>query len=501
MQPVLVVLNLYFFIAILLVVFVSSYTVTRRGTDVAKFLLLLSIFTLFHTSGYLIEINSTQIENILFWNQIQYLGIPFATFAWIMLAISYTTKKKVPKKYVVVFSVIPIIIFLARLTNVWHGLFYTSIHLNYDIGFPTAVFGKGFFYYIQASYILLIVLIVNVIYLINSRKSTSEAKSVAARMLIASFLPWVSTIMLISPLASTGLDFTALMYPISVIIILGAVTKNNFLSIKPIARQRVFENAVDGILVFDTDMMLIDVNHAAEKIITNVREYITRPFDILCNELDELCSFYDGKKLSDFKIKDQYYQVVQKKLRDVIGQPVGHIITFTDVTESIKTIEALKENSERITYLSQHDQLTGLYNRRFLDTYLSTLKDEDHPFAIIYFDLNNLKEVNDSFGHIRGDQLIQRVAKLLIDAQSNDDVITARVGGDEFIMIIPKSDEKEALKISESLGVKFDDLYVDDLKTPVAMGYAIKTAPDSFDKTFIEAEDAMYENKKSRKSI
>src|SRR5665647_1482673 len=109
-----------------------------------------------------------------------------------------------------------------------------------------------------------------------------------------------------------------------------------------------------------------------------------------------------------------------------------------DVTER-------KIAEEKILYLSYHDQLTGLYNRRFYEEELVRLDTQRNlPLTLIMGDINGLKAVNDSLGHIVGDELIKKVAELIKKGCRADEII-ARIGGDEFVVLLPKTDGLEAV--------------------------------------------------------
>ena len=98
-------------------------------------------------------------------------------------------------------------------------------------------------------------------------------------------------------------------------------------------------------------------------------------------------------------------------------------------------------------YLSYHDQLTGLYNRRFFEEELKRLDVErNFPMTIVMADVNGLKLINDSFGHAIGDELLKKVAEVMIKGCRADDII-ARLGGDEFVILLPKTDAYETEQI------------------------------------------------------
>lgn len=131
-------------------------------------------------------------------------------------------------------------------------------------------------------------------------------------------------------------------------------------------------------------------------------------------------------------------------IKDEMGIVSGAVIVFRDFTEK-------KQRQEKIEYLSYHDQLTGLYNRRYYEEEIKRLdKDEVLPVTIVMIDVNGLKLTNDAFGHQIGDKLLISVAKAISEACSGEETV-ARLGGDEFIILLPNADNSYAEKLVERI--------------------------------------------------
>ena len=146
---------------------------------------------------------------------------------------------------------------------------------------------------------------------------------------------------------------------------------------------------------------------------------------------------------------------------------VGVVLVFRDITDK-------KKQREQIEYLSFHDSLTGLYNRRFFEEELRRLDTERNlPLSIIVGDVNGLKQTNDIFGHSFGDILLERVADVLRRVCRVDDII-ARWGGDEFVLLLPKTNLKEAEQIIERIKSEFSKEQVKAIKGSISMGAGTK---------------------------
>jgi diguanylate cyclase len=171
------------------------------------------------------------------------------------------------------------------------------------------------------------------------------------------------------------------------------------------------------------------------------------------------------------------------------GKIVGAVISFFDYTEN-------KRSEEEIIYLSYHDYLTGLYNRRYfvnefekLDTRLS------YPLGIMMIDLNALKLINDAFGHSSGDEALILVSRVLEQSVGKHDVV-ARLSGDEFAIILPNTSEEKMELTRDAIKNELSIKSIEGVQVTVSIGFESKDNPDvSIDELLKYAENHMYRNK------
>ncbi|MFO7612960.1 MAG: diguanylate cyclase [Clostridia bacterium] len=163
---------------------------------------------------------------------------------------------------------------------------------------------------------------------------------------------------------------------------------------------------------------------------------------------------------------------------------------------TILDMSGRKDQLEEIEYISYHDHLTGLYNRRYLEEEFSRLDvKRNYPFSVIMADINGLKLTNDSFGHNEGDALLISAAEILKAACRQDEII-ARVGGDEFMILLPHTGAADAEKILKRISVAADGCTSTELPFSIGLGHAVKTdSKQNRDDLFKAAEDAMYRDK------
>jgi len=183
------------------------------------------------------------------------------------------------------------------------------------------------------------------------------------------------------------------------------------------------------------------------------------------------------------------------------------------VDRSIELVVANKEKADRAaeliivnkdlvvqnkknSYLGFHDQLTGLYNRRFYEDELKRLDTKSNlPLTIAMGDVNGLKLVNDSFGHAMGDELLKKVTEAIQHSCRAVDII-ARLGGDEFVIILPKTTGVEAKRVIKRIWERAAKEKVNSLNISISFGYATKTSEkENVQEIFKKAEDHMYKHK------
>ncbi len=133
-------------------------------------------------------------------------------------------------------------------------------------------------------------------------------------------------------------------------------------------------------------------------------------------------------------------EVTETGILDDDGVRTGVVSVIRDITER-------KQAEERLTYLSTHDGLTGLYNRGYFDETLTRLEGgRQYPISIVMVDVDHMKMINDSLGHIAGDIMLKNVSRILTTAFRTEDIV-ARIGGDEFAVVMPNTGETEAKKV------------------------------------------------------
>lgn len=171
----------------------------------------------------------------------------------------------------------------------------------------------------------------------------------------------------------------------------------------------------------------------------------------------------------------------------------SHLCMVQDISER-------RQKEEEIRYLNYHDILTGLYNRAFFEEARKRLDvPEMMPLSFVIGDIDGLKIINDAFGHAQGDKLLTNTARIFTDCCRPADII-ARTGGDEFCVLMPKTDMLTARAVFAKMKERFEEYAAKTDKTSyftsVSLGYSTKDRTDQpFAGVYKEAEENMYRRK------
>ena len=175
-------------------------------------------------------------------------------------------------------------------------------------------------------------------------------------------------------------------------------------------------------------------------------------------------------------------------------------VAFAYLSNNVSVmIRRTMENAVIMENRAERDDMTGLYNKNRLISDIAKNSKIDRLVAVVYWDVNRLKYVNDSYGHYYGDLLITKIAKS-IKSVAKKDMPIYRYGGDEFIMLIPDATEQEVLIIIDRWKKVIEQMAKDsDIPLSASVGYSIGKYT-SLKKVIEEADKKMYENKKQRRN-
>lgn len=186
-----------------------------------------------------------------------------------------------------------------------------------------------------------------------------------------------------------------------------------------------------------------------------------------------------------------YYEIKKNPVRDQNGRIIGIAGVVNDITELTEARSALEK-----FYLT--DSITGLYNHKYLDRWKNS-QPSGFPLTLIVGDCNELKAINDRYGHEYGDLLLQNVGQLFRETLP-DNCVAIRECGDEFLIICKEMDETGAAALIERLQERSAAYLVQGQPLSLAYGAAALHEEDGFDQAHRLADQRMYQQKKEMKA-
>ncbi len=298
------------------------------------------------------------------------------------------------------------------------------------------------------------------------------------------------------------------------------VTERQELETKLHQAATVYDSTTEGIMITDAQVRIIAVNKAFSKITGYSEDEVIGKTPNYISSGEHNCEFYQ-KLWNDLKNKGHWqgelinrhhdgHLYTEWKIISVVknadGRVTNYVATFSDITD-------LKISQEEMKRMAQHDQLTGLPNRTLLSEELeqaisrarrSQKTSQETRVAIMFLDLDNFKQINDTLGHSFGDKVLKEVAQKFKACIREEDILS-RQGGDEFLVILEKlKDAKEAAIVAQKL--------INSLQQPflisghefyIGVSIGISIFPDDGQEPEVlikNADTAMYQSKNNRKN-
>ncbi|MEW4369404.1 sensor domain-containing diguanylate cyclase [Paenibacillus kandeliae] len=252
--------------------------------------------------------------------------------------------------------------------------------------------------------------------------------------------------------------------------------------------QILFESAPNAILLLDLKGNVKEMNPRAQQWFSDIpMEQISTQFELENGQhLQQMLSSQTDQRPNGQHLEMRIQNQGQTHL-DMIGgidlitgaNEDLFVLHLTDVTSLKETERRLIQSEQNYKHSAQHDVLTGLYNRAAVEEQLQLKMDHQERFALVMVDLNHFKPINDTYGHVVGDQYLQYVAQLLRTLAQKPGDLIGRIGGDEFVLLLAYPEHVDISQMVHTRLSLLDNKIFsqDDIEIPVSFAAGLSIYP------------------------
>ena len=450
--------------------------------------------------GYLFEISAGSYDAALMAAKIQYLGIPFIVPYLFLFVCEYCAKIQFRRRYV--FSVIApaVIAALLVITWPWSDVFYKK--LIYDTAgiVPRLVVTGGVPYILFFAYTYVLALVSVGIVVYCRKKGDEIFKRQTSALVLGTAIPSIGNMINVFKISNPGFDITPILLSITCMLLGYSIFRRGLYMIEPLAQEQIMENMSDGFILVDMQGMFIDANAAAKKLFPKLRAISAGAEMSIFDDITQPRSDANAEK--EFTItgdtgEKNHYKTSQYYIENN-GKQIGRCIMVYDVTEA-------KERLDEVSQMAEHDALTGLINRGTLyrkgKISFAQLELKSNA-AVLMMDIDFFKNINDTYGHLNGDEVLKKVADALFTRLRTTDLV-GRYGGEEFCAYLPQVNAEVVMKLAEELrkGIEKLELVLDGEKVNITISIGVAVYDSGRHKNFeamlSDADAALYEAKRS----
>ena len=418
----------------------------------------------------------------------------------------YRPKRKPSKKLTAMILSVPILTSIVALTGNYHSLLTKEINLVsiYPVRDFTLELGPWFWVHAGYSYIISMILVGTILY--QHFHLPRFYRFPSTMMVTGVSISLLGNVLYLMRLLPEAMDITIITVSLSLVMFNLGIINNNKSKFVHFSRAQIYQYLDLFIFVLDEKRQVVDVNRPAIDWFSSLGIHLSAScyskleyiIDALVrkggyvesgsiDEGDAVIHFTGGEFRMVFKLG-------HKTIVDARGETLGSIAVMTDTTQNWMLIDKLEERAGM-------DCLTGLPNRRSFEGARERFDAPDHlPLSAIVCDINGLKQVNDTLGHVYGDEVIRVVSKVL-ECQCPPKNFISRIGGDEFVYLLPNTSPEEAEAMIERINAALEiRCEGHPYCLSVASGTATKfTEDESLEEILTLADSRMYANKSALK--
>ena len=450
------------------------------------------MYTTFSWSILIFIERLVETPNIIYYAHMLGYPIKFLLAVFLLCTVYHYVEKKFPRVLYYFLGGIFLVELGVALTNNTTN-YFLQLSVDQTMSYKdlySANNGTLFMYHLVMTYLLVVIAVTFLVVFLTRNKNVRHYRTVTRTLMYSSFIVLTFNLLqLFTPSISVDLTY------ISLVIVTYALYqviyhKDMIFNLKSSGRGEILSNMREMYIITDRERIIVDISQLLQKkynVTSN--DFIGKPLNNLLDSLEEHIVFYQERDVdSDSNPNKDHFHLREKKFTLKGINDYGYMILLYDETQVFKLLRELNQ-------LSNYDNMTGLHNRNFIENYLKEVKPKENV-SVISLDLNGLKANNDYLGHERGDFLLKSLASKIKEVMSKyDENEIARVGGDEFLIILKNKTQDTLKGIKEAILQLCDATHIID-KISVSIGVAQKESDTETVYQLIKrADEDMYKMK------
>ncbi|MEL7669651.1 histidine kinase N-terminal 7TM domain-containing protein [Methanobacterium sp.] len=327
------------------------YSYRKRSSTLHTYFIFFMISIFLWCLGAGMEFFSIAIWAKVFWVKVTYFGVATVAPLWFIFVLNYANYEKYLKPtYIRLLFLIPSIIIIMAFTNEWHGLLWPNIIPTSSQPGAVLIYEHGPVFFINMIYSFSLTIIGLIILIKTLIKSSRKYRQQISILIMVGLIPLIfSSLYAFHVLPIVGLDFSPFALVIAGMLLALSIFRFHFLDILPVAHKILFKNMVNGVLVFDDNEKLMEVNSAAS-LIGISPEDINRNADEVFGKFEELKSVYMARKSeSEVFLGEPLNQWIQAQITPIYDDEdifQGHLLIIQDINKRKKLEDELKKSLE-----------------------------------------------------------------------------------------------------------------------------------------------------------
>jgi len=440
----------------LITTFLALYALKNSRIKGAFLLTFIFFLGAFWAIACVQEFLTASIYFKLIWDNFQFLSSAFLPVFWLLLILTFVRNNPLKLIVVILLFIIPLVTNVLVWTNDYRHLMHTKVFFVQFGSYGCIAKTFGYWFWVQSVYSNILHFITLSLIVWHYFKGEKANSRQTFFLLLGFVLIWAAELGYILHPNSIDFNYVPFIFGLSAIIVGVSIFKDKLFSLAPLARDELFDRMNTGVIVLDELDRIVDMNKAALDIfdLADLKSVFRFPIRCIIDDWREKLYLKEQEERLKWELniekegEDYCYELDVSNLTDRKNNLIGRLAVLYDITER-------KRSEEILAYTANHDSLTGLVNRQYFkslaEIILEGARNSAQIIALLYIDLDNFKSINDRYGHEVGDILLQDTARKLQKAIKDDD-IAARIGGDEFIILLRGLNaEKDAISHTEKI--------------------------------------------------